>query len=220
MNPRDLFRALLQSFVFVCVTATLSMSAMAQKKPIALQSTTSLSAISKAEYEAVATSYRGRRNEQDRNRLIYMAISQIDLNFRDYQRKRRIGRDLFETVMDILEVGAVAAVSITNGVRSKAIINDGLAFLKGSRASVNKNLRLLDLQILFNKMREDRAVVMQRILDNVDDPIESYPFERAYMEIVDYYIAGTMDNALSSLASETGKAADKAESDLERKKIL
>jgi hypothetical protein len=192
----------------------------AQKLPIALKSKTSLSPVNKSEYEAAAEKYRSNPNEVNRDRLIFLAVTQIDLNFREYQRNRRIGKDLFNILMDILEIGATTATSIVNGTRPKAIINYAATFLQGSRASVNKNLHLLELQILFNKMIENRSKIMAIILNNVEKPASEYSFERAYIDVVAYFTAGTMDSALSSLAADTGAQAQNAEAALARKKAL
>jgi hypothetical protein len=214
-------RVRLVTFLFAAALMTgFCLQIQAQKQPIAFDKNSPLSSFNKKEYLEIANRYRASPNKADRDRLLFKAVTQIDLNFRLYQRNRRIGRDSLEIFLDVLEAGAVAATSITYGVRAKSIINDGLAMLKGSRTSINKNLRLLELQVLFNRMRADRAGVMERILINIGKSDQDYPFERAFLDIVDYYAAGTMDNALSGLANETGKTAVKAEEDLEKKKKL
>jgi hypothetical protein len=217
MTSRSIYRSTVLGLILAFVGGFFS-DVHGQKKPFLLNPNTTLSPLSKNYYKDVADRYKNNPTKEDRDRLIFMAVSQIDINFRAYQRNRRVGNNLFQTLVDILEVGAVAAVSITNGVRAKSVINDGLAFVKGSRASVNKNLRLLELQIIFNKMRENRAKVLNRMLENVKENDANYPFERAYLDIVDYYIAGTMDDALASVATDTGTTAKEAEKKLDETK--
>lgn len=189
----------------------LILSANAQKIPIALQDETLFSPIKKETYQEAAKAYQTSQTKENRNRLVFLAVSQMDINFRYYQRKRRIGRDLFQTVLDILEIGASTAISITNGSRAKSIIGEGLTFLQGGRASVNKNLRLLEMQILFNKMIEKRSGILVGILGNSNLSNEQYPFDRALVDLVAYFNAGTMDFALSTLATDTGASAKAAE---------
>ncbi len=186
----------------------------AQKIPIALEKKTVLSPANRTTYTDAATEYKKDRTPERRDRLIFMAISQIDLNFGYYQKNRRYKNNLFQTVMDILEVGAATAISITNGERPKSLIADGLGFLQGSRTKINKNLRLLEQQILFNKMIEKRSEILTQILNNVKYTDAQYPFERAFVDVVAYYEAGTMDSALSSLATDTGADAKDAERNL------
>lgn len=190
----------------------------AQTIPFALEKKTALSPVNRDVYRNAAADYEKSRSKEDRNRLIFLAVSQIDVNFRHYQRKRRIGRDLFQTLLDILEIGASSAISITNGERAKSIIGESLTFLQGSRASVNKNLRLLEMQILFNKMIEKRSEVLVDILDKANLSNEQYPFDRAYIDIIAYFNAGTWDFALSTLATDSGAAAQAAEQLLEKKR--
>lgn len=192
----------------------------AQKVPIALQDKTLLAPINKATYKKAAEDYmaNGGKTKENRNRLVFLAVSQIDNNFRYYQRNRRVARDLFQTVMDILEIGASTAISITNGARAKSIIGEGLTFIQGGRASANKNLKLLEMQILFNKMIEKRSEILTSILDKCNLSDEQYPFDRALVDITAYFNAGTMDYALSALNNDTGAAA-KAAQDLLQAKI-
>jgi hypothetical protein len=204
------------SFLILAVSS--SRPANAQKIPIAIQSNVAASPTNAADYQALASDYKSTPTVAKRNKLVFLAVSQIDINFRHYQRKRRIGKDLFHLVMDILEIGASTAISITNGARAKSIIGEGLTFLQGSRASADKNLRLLELQIIFNKMIEKRSAILVDILQKSTLSNEQYPFDRAYIDIVAYFNAGTWDSALSNLATDTGAAAQAAQALLEAKK--
>ncbi len=179
-------------FLALVFCAILCVPSKAQKLPLAFEKDTFLAPTNAKEYEDLAKDYKTKRDKLSRNKLIFTAVSQIDLNFRKYQRDRRIRRDLFQIVLDILEIGASTAISITKGERPKSIIAEGLSFLQGSRTSVNKNLRLLEMQVLFNKMIEKRAETLTRIIEKSKESDEAYPFELAFVDIVAYYQAGTI----------------------------
>ena len=207
--------------VFSALVPLLALSpvVMSQKNlPLALQQTSTLSPV--GEYNTVAESYKndGRKIE-DRNRLIFMAIAQIDLNFGSYVKTKRHRNAFFQTVLDILEVGAATAISISNGERGKSIIADALGFIQGSRAKVNRNLRLLEQQVLVNKMIEKRALALADIYGKINQSDAQYPFERAYIDVLAYYEAGTTDAALSSLATDSGTSATTAQKQLNDAKI-
>lgn len=206
--------------VLVFLTSVFATAIQAQQLPIALKKNTPLSPINRKSYEEAAQQYQTETGKTiaNRNRLIAMTISQIDLNFGFYQRNRRIQRNLFATVVDILEIGASTAISITGGARSKALIGEGLTFVQGSRDKINKNLRLQEQQIFFNKMIEKRADVQKRILGRLNNSIVDYPFELAYVDLVDYYEAGTMSSALADLAADTGSSASDAQNQLRKAK--
>ncbi|HEX9962531.1 MAG TPA: hypothetical protein VGB00_16470 [Pyrinomonadaceae bacterium] len=149
---------------------------------------------------------------QARNALIYATISQIDLNFTKYQRSSRRRKVIFETLMDFLVIAGDTASIITNGVRPKNIINAGSALVQLSRESVDKNLRLQETQALFNQMEANRLKVLGDILPKIAGAdklgIDDYPFEAAWIDIVDYYRAGTWDNALSDIAANAAQEKD------------
>jgi len=201
--------------------------ASAQKKPIAFESNTELSPASRSYYAEVAKEYRENirvgnfdKALTNRNRLIYLAIDQMDLNFYDFQRSTRKKRALWQTVLDILEIGASVAISITNGERAKTLIAEGLGFVQASRTSLNKNYALKDTQILFNKMVSKRAEILGNILIRTAQPIDQYPFESSMIDLISYFRAGTFDGALDNLNIDTGAEAQEATDNLERIKVV
>jgi hypothetical protein len=207
-SNKILFRTAVLSLLVVlgCFSSPL----FAQKVPIALKKDALYSPTNAAEYKRVAEAYKKSGSMQDRNKLIYMAIAQIDLNFGNFQEKKRKRNELFQTLVDILEIAASTAISITKGERPKTIIAEALGFVQASRTSVNKNLRLLELQILFNKMVAKRGEILQGIATKAALPDSSYPFEVAVVDIIAYYEAGTIDGALTNLATDTGREASNA----------
>jgi hypothetical protein len=182
--------------------------ALGQKKPAAFSGAT-LSPDS-SYYLEVAQAYKTSRSLTDRNRLIYLAIDQMDLNFYDFQKSTRKKRAFFQTVLDILEIAASTAISITNGERAKTLIAEGLGAVQAGRSSINKNYNLKDTQILFNKMVEKRALILATILTKSIQPVDQYPFEAALIDLIAYYRAGTFDGAMENLNIDTGSAADAA----------
>ena len=201
---------------------------LGQKKPSILKKGFKFSARNKDHFKKLAVEYKNSactkdpsctpaealKAEKIRNKLILLSLAQTDYNFRNYRRKGRIGNNLFQIAMDILEIGASTAVGIINGERAKSVIGESLTLLQGARATAVKNLRLLERQILYNKMIAERSKVKQQIFLNIKKPITEYPFEFAYLDLVDYFLAGTMDHALASLDQSTSESAAKAEKDL------
>jgi hypothetical protein len=217
-------RATMIGVVFLCLISIAP--AMAQKKPVALEANTELSPASKDYYAEVAKAYKadisaGNANQAlvDRNRLIYLAVDQMDLNFYDFQKNTRKKRALFQTILDILEIGASTAISITNGDRAKTLIAEGLGAVQLSRMSINKNFALKDTQILFNKMVSKRAQILGTILTRSVQPVSQYPFESALIDLIAYYRAGTFDGALENLNIDTGAEASEATAVVEQLKI-
>lgn len=191
----------------------------AQDLPIALRSNSELSPISPAAFRILADDYLrayGSRSSnmpsaiQARNRLIFATVDQIDLNFYNYQKKTRHRRAFFDTLLDILEIGASTAISITNGERARSLIAEGLGFGQLSRAAINKNFSLGETQILFNKMVSKRAQILSVILPKTVQDVNQYPWEAALIDLLGYFHAGTIDGALENLNIDTGAEAAQA----------
>lgn len=142
-----------------------------------------------------------------RNKLIYISVEQIDEVFQGYRRKTRKKTEWLQFILDFLEVGASTAIAITNGERAKEVIAEALTGFKGGRSSLNKNFKLLETQILLNKMVANRSARLSEIYKKLNDDVVTFPWERARSELRGYLYAGTIDDALNSLSIETGKEA-------------
>jgi hypothetical protein len=154
-----------------------------------------------------------------RNKLIFIAVEQIDTEFNNYRRKSRKRNELLQFILDFLEIGAATAIAVTNGERAKEVIAEALTGFKGARASFNKNFKLLEFQILFNKMVTNRSQRLSAIYENLNADVDSYPWERARTELRDYFYAGTIDDALNSLSIDTGAEASDSQAALEAVKV-
>jgi hypothetical protein len=153
-----------------------------------------------------------------RNKLIYISVEQIDEVFQGYRTKKRKRGEWLQFLLDFLEVGASTAIAITNGERAKEVIAEALTGFKGGRSSLNKNFKLLETQILFNKMVANRSARLKEIYDKLNNDVVSYPWERARSELRTYLYAGTIDDALTSLSIETGDEAGDQQKALEETK--
>jgi len=153
-----------------------------------------------------------------RNKLIYISVEQIDEVFQGYRRKSRKRNEWVQFLLDFLEVGASSAIAITNGERAKEVIAEVLTGFKGGRSSLNKNFKLLETQILFNKMVANRSARQKEIYEKLNEDVISYPWERARSDLRTYLYAGTIDDALNSLSIETGREAGEEQRLLEETK--
>jgi len=220
-------RFMTMAVLTLIVTLSSSNELAAQQKPLAFKENTELSPNNAVRYKELADLYKQQIADKDkmdqaaltRNRLMFLAIDQIDLNFYDFQKNTRKKRALLQTVLDVLEIGAKTAISITNGDRAKTLIAEGLGFLQLSRAAVDKNFSLRETQILFNKMVTKRSQVLGSILTNSVKSAEQYPFELALVDVINYYKAGTFEGALENLNIDTGAEANQATNNLEEIKV-
>ncbi len=153
-----------------------------------------------------------------RNELIKYAQGRIDRFYEEYTNNKKFNRVLLETIFDVLEIGAAVTIGIVNGknggARSKEVIAAALTGFQAARTALNKNFNLLETRIVINKMRENRAQILTRIVDNMSKPVSDYSWLNAKNDLRQYLYAGTFGNALDSLAADTGAAAQNAETTL------
>lgn len=154
-----------------------------------------------------------------RNKLIAITVEQVDTAFNEYRKKTRKRTDTLSFIFDVLEIGASTAISIVGGARSKALVGEGLSFFQGSRSAFNKDFRFLERQLLFDKMVAKRSDKLAAIYGKLSKTTVEYPWEQARSELRDYFFAGTIDEALSSLSRDTGAEAQTAEKKLIAAKI-
>jgi hypothetical protein len=217
--PRFLTMAMLL-IVFGCIFVPV---ASAQKYPIALGKKSPMSPRNQADYAALVEQYAiaacistashnrstgctYNASEADRLRtdLVFTALSQSDEVFRDYRTKRRRWSDAFELLANFLEIGLSTAVSITNGLRAKSVLSDVTTLIQGTHRAVSKDLRLQENQVLFNVMETKRGEILSQMLDKLTKPDSVYSYPVALMDIMRYCKAGTLDEALAELATNTG----------------
>jgi hypothetical protein len=235
MSPKLLklrgFRGSCLSLILLIFTISFfTVPVPAQKYPIALGKKAALSPRNKSDYQAIVEQYAQAAcistAEHDysanctynapianklRNDLVFLAIAQSDEVFRDYRTKRRRWTDAFELLANFLEIGLTTATSITNGLRAKSVLSDVTTLLQGTHRAIDKDLRLLENQVLFNVMETNRAQIYGEILLNMNKPDSQYSYPMALMDIMRYCTAGTLDEALGDLATTTGQAKKEAQ---------
>ncbi len=193
--------------VIVCLVTTSTVAA--QKAPPLLKDS-EISAFDKSDIQLLETAAAGTGDAAKlaRNKLIAIGVEQVDAAFNDYRKKSRKRHDRLQFLFDFLEIGASSAINIIRGgERARSLIAEGLSLFQGSRAAFNKDFRFLERQILFDKMVAKRSQKLTAIYEKVNSEVDVYPWEQARSELREYFYAGTMDEALSSLSVDTGAEA-------------
>lgn len=160
----------------------------------------------------------GLRSARDaRNEMIELTRGQIDGFYKDRKDNRSKKIRVFETILDFLNIGGNLAATIMNGARGKTITNAALSSIETGRTSFNENFKVLQTQVLINKMNTRRAEILTEIVGNIDKvptgelPSQSYTWYGAKNDLRRYLIAGTFDDALDTLVEETGSEVKEAE---------
>lgn len=146
-----------------------------------------------------------------RDELVFRLKRNIDSNYADFENNLFLGKASSNVLFDIAELGSAAAVGITNGERAKSIIGTALTAFKGGRKSVDVNFfREKTTESLILTMRASRSGLEEKINLGLRNGVTNYTLEEALGDLIDYFYAGSLANALlrlSQTASEDAKIA-------------
>jgi hypothetical protein len=143
-----------------------------------------------------------------RNEMIFQLKRNIDANYLEFENGLFIGKATSNILFDITELGAALAGTISNGERAKTIISSSLSMFKGSRKSAEINLfREKTTESLIQTMRASRSKRETKINIGLRNTVADYTLEESLGDLIDYFYAGSLSNALVELSQQ---AADKA----------
>lgn len=166
-------------------------------------------------YRAAVNSNDLPRAKMIRNDILESVLPYIDEVYMDFITDIQRGRDKDNFVADLVELGASAAVGITNGERPLQILGIALTAFRGGRRSADLNFyKEQTTPILISKMDGNRARVRAIILTREREEVTTYPIGAAISDIVDYYNAGTLVRAFTALQEDTAVQTREAKDDL------
>lgn len=155
-----------------------------------------------------------------RDRVIARLKAAVDANYQEFENQLFTGRARANVLLDITELGAGVATTITNGERVKTIISALITGFRGGRKSFDENFfRERTIQVIISQMEASRARVETGMLSNMNDKdADKYSLDTALGDLINYFYAGTLQKGLQELAKETGKSAINAEAAKEYEK--
>jgi len=144
--------------------------------------------------------------------MISRIRADIEANYREYETLLFAGQAGFNVWSDTVELALSLATTVAGDKGTKTVLGAVLTAIKGERLSIDKNFfREKTSEMIISKMQANRDRVKTRILDKmVKLPADSYTFEEALVDLIEYFNAGTLQGAIVSLANEAGKDAVEA----------
>lgn len=144
-----------------------------------------------------------------RNRVVNRLKANIDANYHEFENQLFTSRATGNVLGDITELGAAAAINITNGERAKNIISVLLTGFKGGRKSIDENFfKERTTAAIISQMQASRAHIEADMLKNLQDQDASeYSLDAALGDLINYFYAGTLQKGLQDLAQKAGENA-------------
>jgi hypothetical protein len=169
-----------------------------------------------AAYQAAVTAHQMEVAKADRNQIIFRVIAQIDNAYGGFELQMSTRRAGIQTAGDAANLGLTAAATVVGAAAVKDILTATSTALQGTRLSYDKNyFEQKTTESLISQMRASRKTLQaQMLLSLAGRDVASYPLEAAWIDVVNYYYAGTIPSALVDIASKTGSEAIAADNNL------
>jgi outer membrane lipoprotein SlyB len=146
-----------------------------------------------------------------RNLIIDDLMGLIDQNYREYEVALRTDKNIKDLAFALAAMGLTAASTVAGGESTKTILSAIATGVLGANATIDKtlfkDLTMEALQLEMQRLRADRETV---IVNAKKLSADDYNLNQAIRDLVEYYHAGFVTRALTSMVVETGNAAKDA----------
>jgi len=147
-----------------------------------------------------------------RNQMAYRVMADIESNYGSFEMKLSSGRAIQATLADATSLGLTAATTVVGASDVKDILAaTGTAF-QGAWTSYDKNFfQQKTTEAIIAQMRAARKTKQAQLIASLATrDVTSYPWEATWIDLVDFFYAGTVPSAMVEIASNAGAQADKA----------
>ncbi len=183
------------------------------------------------EYKANVSAYRAAIDNSNyvqarvlRDQIVYRTLADIESTYGRFEGQLTTDRASESVLADTAQLGLTAASTVVAASDIKDILTVSLSGLQGTQLSIDKNFfREKTTESLISQMRADRKNIEAQIISRLatqdviptTDPttkanIAAYSLDAAWIDVTQYYYAGTVPSALVSIATATGNNANAA----------
>ena len=143
-----------------------------------------------------------------RNAILNDLMAIIDLNYHEFEAGLRTDKAVKDSAAEIVTLGLTAASTAVGGEEAKTILSAIATGVVGANSSLDKNvLQNNTIQTLELEMRALRAEKERDLLNGMADSDAHYPLQSGIRDIVAYYYAGSLTDAMLGLVEKTGSDA-------------
>jgi hypothetical protein len=155
--------------------------------------------------------YAGPTTVAQRNNFITERMFAMDLEYSTYFARLTKERQLGGLAGDLTLLGLTATSTVVPVVATKNILSAASTAVTGAKTSVDEDVYVSQtIQILQSQMEASRLNVRNRIMGNLQLPLDQYSGWQGLSDLEDYYRAGTVAGALEALAAATGSNSQQA----------
>lgn len=151
---------------------------------------------------------------ESRNKFIASRLVITNIEYLKYIKNVSAEESQIHSATDILVLSLDVAATAFTPAATKTILSALSSITGGTRLAIDKNAYAdKAMSALVSAMNAQRKEVLKRVVAGSAMSLNGYTFEQALSDINDYYLAGTINGALSSIqrdASVKEAAADSA----------
>lgn len=152
-----------------------------------------------------------------RNEILHDIIALMDESYRRYEMDLRGDRDVKDVLVRTTALGLTGTAAVMDAGSTGRILSAIASGLIGTNAIVDEELFLnYSTQLIQMQMQLDRANVRKVIEMGMTLSVRQYPLESSLRDLVDYFHAGTVTNALHQLVVRKGSELRLAQDDTVR----
>jgi hypothetical protein len=185
----------------------------------------SISSYGASQFNADVSAYRDDVKKGDlaaaqtlRNEIAYRVMTGIESGYGRFEMRLTTLRAGAQTGSDALQLGLTAATTVVGASDIKDILSATSTAFHGTWTSLDKNyFQDKTTEAIISQMRATRKTKQAQIITSLATRnVTSYPLDAAWIDLVDFYYAGTVPSALVEIASDAGSKADTATKDLNK----
>lgn len=197
-----------------CVNGTTRQGLMGADKPDLLNKTslTTFNYTDKTSADYYLNKYDAATTADDRktvrNRILNDLKGVIDYNYHQFEDGLRVDVTLKNTTADVVTLGLTAASTAASANAVKTLLSALATGVVGVNTSLDKNIfQSNTVQALQLEMRTLRSTVEVSLNKGMQAADADYTLEQGIQDIIAYYYAGSLTDALLGLVKQTGTSA-------------
>jgi hypothetical protein len=150
---------------------------------------------------------------ESRNKFIASRLVITNIEYLKYIKNLSAEESQIHSAADILVLSLDVAATAFSPATTKTILSSVSSITGGTKLAIDKNAYAgKTMSALISAMNAQRKEVLKRIVVGSAMSLNGYPFEQALSDINDYYLAGTINGALSSIQRDAAVKEANADS--------
>jgi len=143
-----------------------------------------------------------------RNAILSDLMAVIDFNYHEFEARLRSEKVAKNTAADIVTLGLTAASTAVGGSEAKTILSAIATGVVGVNTALDKNVfQNNTIEALELEMRSLRALKEQDLINGMADTDAHYPLQSGIRDVIAYYYAGSLTDAMLGVVEKTGADA-------------